>query len=56
MVLLEGALDVFAGSVPSLFMLFRRRMRPEWAARIPALAWGPSLIRRAPGRDGVSGR
>jgi carbamoyltransferase len=37
MVLLERAFDIFAGPVPSPFMLFTHRVRPEWAARIPAV-------------------
>jgi carbamoyltransferase len=37
MVRLERALDIFAGPVPSPFMLFTHRVRPEWAPRIPAV-------------------
>jgi carbamoyltransferase len=38
MVLLELAKDIFEGGpIPSPFMLFTHRVRPEWAARIPAV-------------------
>jgi carbamoyltransferase len=38
MVLLERAKDIFdGGPVPSPFMLFTHRVRPEWSDRIPAV-------------------
>jgi carbamoyltransferase len=36
MILEERAAEVFEGPVPSPFMLFTHRVRPEWAPRIPA--------------------
>jgi carbamoyltransferase len=36
MVLLETASDVFEGVIPSPYMLFVHRVRPEWRDRIPA--------------------
>jgi carbamoyltransferase len=36
MVLEERAAEVFEGPIPSPFMLFTHRVRPEWAPRIPA--------------------
>jgi carbamoyltransferase len=36
MVLEERAAEVFEGPMPSPFMLFTHRVRPEWAPRIPA--------------------
>jgi carbamoyltransferase len=37
MVRLERARDVFEGPVPSPFMLFTHRVRPQWRDRIPAV-------------------
>ena len=38
MVLLERAKDLFEGGpIPSPFMLFTHRVRPEWLVRIPAV-------------------
>jgi carbamoyltransferase len=37
MVLAERAGDVFEGQLPSPYMLFTHRVRPEWRARIPAV-------------------
>jgi carbamoyltransferase len=37
MVLAERAGDVFEGQLPSPYMLFTHRVRPEWLARIPAV-------------------
>jgi carbamoyltransferase len=37
MVLLERAGDVFDGPIPSPYMLFTHRVRPEWQSRIPAV-------------------
>lgn len=37
MVRLEDAADVFEGVLPSPYMLFTHRVRPEWAPRIPAV-------------------
>ncbi|HXM58326.1 MAG TPA: carbamoyltransferase C-terminal domain-containing protein [Candidatus Dormibacteraeota bacterium] len=37
MVLLERAPDVFEGQLPSPYMLFTHRVRPEWRASIPAV-------------------
>ena len=37
MVLLERARAIFDGPIPSPFMLFTHRVRPEWRARIPAV-------------------
>ncbi len=36
MVLAERAADIFDGPLPSPFMLFTQRVKPHWAARIPA--------------------
>ena len=36
MVLASRAAEIFDGPLPSPFMLFTHRVRPEWAARIPA--------------------
>lgn len=36
MVLAERAAEVFEGPLPSPFMLFTQRVRPEWRSRIPA--------------------
>jgi len=36
MVLLDRAAEVFEGVIPSPYMLFVHRVRPEWQARIPA--------------------
>jgi carbamoyltransferase len=37
MVLLERAAEIFEGPLPSPYMLFVHRVRPEWRARIPAV-------------------
>jgi carbamoyltransferase len=37
MVLLERAGEIFEGKIPSPYMLFVHRVRPEWASRIPAV-------------------
>jgi carbamoyltransferase len=37
MVLLERAADIFEGPIPSPYMLFVHRVRPEWRDRIPAV-------------------
>ena len=37
MVLASRAAEIFDGPLPSPFMLFTHRVRPEWAARIPAV-------------------
>jgi carbamoyltransferase len=37
MVLLERAAEIFDGPIPSPYMLFTHRVRPEWRARIPAV-------------------
>jgi len=37
MVLLERATDLFEGPLPSPYMLFTHRVRPEWRDRIPAV-------------------
>jgi carbamoyltransferase len=37
MVLLERAAEMFSGPLPSPYMLFTHRVRPEWATRIPAV-------------------
>jgi carbamoyltransferase len=34
---LERAPEIFEGPIPSPFMLFTQRVRPEWAERIPAV-------------------
>ncbi|MBC5825624.1 MAG: carbamoyltransferase [Candidatus Eremiobacteraeota bacterium] len=36
MVLADRAAEIFAGPLPSPFMLFTHRVRPSWARRIPA--------------------
>lgn len=37
MVRLERAAEIFEGPIPSPYMLFVHRVRPEWRARIPAV-------------------
>ena len=37
MVLLDRAAEIFDGPLPSPYMLFTHRVRPEWKARIPAV-------------------
>jgi carbamoyltransferase len=37
MVLAERAADIFDGPLPSPYMLFTHRVRPEWRERIPAV-------------------
>jgi carbamoyltransferase len=37
MIRLDRAADVFSGPLPSPYMLFVHRVRPEWADRIPAV-------------------
>jgi len=37
MALLEDAADIFDGPLPSPYMLFTHRVRPEWRRRIPAV-------------------
>ena len=37
MVLLERAAEIFEGPLPSPFMLFTHRVKPDWAKRIPAV-------------------
>src|SRR5205814_5889537 len=37
MVLAERAADIFDGPLPSPYMLFTHRVRPEWRDRIPAV-------------------
>src|SRR3954470_365646 len=37
MVLAERAADLFEGQIPSPYMLFTHRVRPEWRDRIPAV-------------------
>jgi carbamoyltransferase len=37
MVLAERAAEIFKGPLPSPFMLFTHRVRPGWAARLPAV-------------------
>ncbi|MDQ3944916.1 MAG: carbamoyltransferase [Actinomycetota bacterium] len=37
MVTLERAAEIFAGPIPSPYMLFTHRVRPAWADRIPAV-------------------
>lgn len=37
MVPLERAAEIFEGPLPSPYMLFTHRVRPEWATRIPAV-------------------
>ena len=37
MVLLERAAEIFDGPIPSPYMLFTHRVRPEWHDRIPAV-------------------
>jgi carbamoyltransferase len=37
MVLLERAAEIFEGPIPSPYMLFVHRVRPEWRRRIPAV-------------------
>jgi carbamoyltransferase len=37
MVLAERAAEVFEGPMPSPYMLFTHRVRPEWLKRIPAV-------------------
>jgi carbamoyltransferase len=37
MVLLERAHEIFEGPLPSPYMLFTHRVRPEWRGRIPAV-------------------
>ena len=37
MVLAERAAEIFEGPMPSPYMLFTHRLRPGWAARIPAV-------------------
>jgi carbamoyltransferase len=37
MVLLERAAEIFAGPIPSPYMLFTHEVRPQWRSRIPAV-------------------
>jgi carbamoyltransferase len=37
MVTAEAAPDIFEGMMPSPYMLFTHRVRPEWRERIPAV-------------------
>jgi carbamoyltransferase len=37
MILLDRAAEIFAGPLPSPFMLFTHRVRPSWQERIPAV-------------------
>ncbi len=37
MVLAERAADIFTGQLPSPYMLFTHRVRPDWTERIPAV-------------------
>ena len=37
MVLIDRAADIFEGPIPSPYMLFVHRVRPEWRRRIPAV-------------------
>lgn len=37
MVLADRAAEIFEGPLPSPYMLFTHRVRPEWASRIPAV-------------------
>jgi carbamoyltransferase len=37
MVRLERAAEIFSGPLPSPYMLFTHQVKPEWAARIPAV-------------------
>ena len=53
MVLLERAAQMFDGPLPSPYMLFTHRVRPEWRARIPAVVHvdGTARVQTVDARD-----
>ncbi|MGI8674232.1 MAG: carbamoyltransferase family protein [Thermoleophilaceae bacterium] len=53
MVLAERAAEVFEGPIPSPYMLFTHRVRPEWVDRIPAVVHvdGTARIQTVDARD-----